>query len=202
MANWQERLRILVGKTLELVGVDGRPQDQAPYRLSNDVQRVLAHLAATEGGKTALLEKVANGLKVEIYGSRDGIPVYLGSAGQVMTEPMGSEGKQFMTVCEGTLITTPVEAGINPDAAAVIVESVSDELSIAAHVPAVVEVQLLEGGTDATAEIGVRPTSGGDNTAEYELQKQQVVRFHTSLDYVYVVSTAVDARARVKVWTI
>ena len=74
---WQEMFQVLWTTLLNVAGVDVQPREVRGYRLSNSLQRSLAHLAAQDGKDSRLLLCDSSGRLYTVAVGADGVaPAY------------------------------------------------------------------------------------------------------------------------------
>lgn len=113
--NWIERIRVVSDRLFDLAGLESLGRNQAPYKLDNEIKRVLAHLAATDGTRTRLLRMLESGvLRVSAEGS--GLaPFMQGSDGSIVSKIIFAPGKFLLDFPERCALVTPVWGAQSPD---------------------------------------------------------------------------------------
>jgi len=198
--NFKERVRVISERLLDMAGFPSSPRNQAPYRFSNDLQRTLAHLAATDGDHSRLLQALASGvLRVQAEGS-EGVPFHQSAAGTVSVRVSEYGGRIAITFPDGCIVATPLWAGVLADLSVKMVESTADEYNLVTASFKMIEVNVGYGGTDPNITVGGRVTSGSADIPQWELPKGAVIRGFLAHQYFYIASTTGDAEVYLRKW--
>lgn len=114
VANWRERIRVLTDRVFDLAGLPTSPRNQAPYRVSNDLQRTLAHLAASDGVNSRLLRALESGvLRVSAEGY-DEVPFSQGASGEIRSLMTNVSGVVVIDNPIGIPIVSPLFGAHQP----------------------------------------------------------------------------------------
>lgn len=112
--NFRERIRVFSERFLDMAGFTSSPREQSPYRMSNDLQRSLAHLAAFDGQYSRLVRALESGvLRVSAEGNKN-IPLGQDISGPLDVNLRLVHGLSIDVFSGGTLVTLPIWGGETP----------------------------------------------------------------------------------------
>jgi len=112
--NWKERIRVVSDRLFDLAGLESPGRNQAPYKLDNDIKRVLAHLAASDGTYTRLLRALESGvLRVSAEGS-EYLALLQDTSGRVKIDLSTFDESAFLSFPIGCVVATPIWAAKAP----------------------------------------------------------------------------------------
>jgi len=204
MGWWAEKTRTLATRLLDILGIEPyHEQSQAPYRVSNECHRCLAHLLGQDGSGSRLLLCDSNGrLSVVAVGS-DGNPLMQSAFTGLFTS--------LLNISYGALNSWPGDvlgvAGIRetkvPDQTVVLAEAGSGaEYDLGYTGVWLVEMQLGFDGTDDYASVGAESGPGYFDLYKYQVSKGQIVYWVQAERRVFLLSSSYDAVAFMKAWDI
>ncbi len=200
--NWKLRIRAVTERFFDLAGFPSSPRNQVPYRLTNDVQRSLAHLAGFDGKHSRLLRLLETGvLRVSAEGA-SGTSFLQTSRGEMRVGLFDGDGLPYLCFPAGCLVVSRSVEVVPQTAGGDINESVLDEMDFGTVAARTVEISVAPGGTDAVIEIGSRTISGLGGVPLYALAKGSFVRVQWEWQYMYIVSSTGDAQLRVRWWNL
>ncbi len=200
--NWKLRIRAVTERFFDLAGFSSSPRNQAPYRVSNDVVRALAHLAGHDGTHSRLLRCDEGGRQqiriASSVGECDAFVDY--GALQVTVKRVGVS--IVVNKPSGCMVVSPSAEVLKQAAAGDVIEGVLNEMDFGTVADRIVEISVGPGGTDAVIEIGSRTISGVGGVILYALAKGSFVRVQWQWQYLYIHSVTGDGVVYVRWWNL